>query len=163
MKVSLFKLGLGLVIVGSIWISFIFNETEKTQDSLLLNQADSLEVKAKFVGNDIGYYKIYMPEFEANNIFVQIRDNKGNIIQEQSIQTRMSVGYFDFNEDGVYTVKAMNISKNQIMVQVEFGNTNSQKMVPAGILLVLGAFVLIVISYIRLKNYNIAQPDENIS
>ena len=65
MKVSLFKLGLGLVIVGSIWISFIFNETEKTQDSFLLNQADSLEVKAKFVGNDIGYYKIYMPEFEG--------------------------------------------------------------------------------------------------
>ena len=163
MKVLLFKLGLGLVIVGSIWISFIFNETEKTQDSFLLNQADSLEVKAKFVGNDIGYYKIYMPEFEANNIFVQIRDNKDNIIQEQSIQTRMSVGYFDFNEDGVYTVKAMNISENQIMIQVEFGNTNSQKMVPAGILLVLGVFVLIVISYIRLKNYNIAQPDENIS
>ena len=100
---------------------------------------------------------------KENNIFVQIRDNKGNIIQEQSIQTKMSVGYFDFNEDGVYTVKAMNISENQIMVQVEFGNTNSQKMVPAGILLVLGAFILIVISYIRLKNYNIAQPDENIS
>ena len=163
MKVSLFKLSLVLVIIGSIWISFIFNETEKTQESVLLKQSDSLELKSKFVGDDIGYYKVYMPEFAADDIFVQIRDNNDNIIQEQSIQTKMSVGYFDFNEDGVYTVKATNISENQIMIQVEFGNTNSQRMIPAGILLVLGVFVLIVISYVKLKNYNIAQPDENIS
>lgn len=163
MKVSLFKLSLVLVIIGSIWISFIFNETEKTQESVLLKQSDSLELKSKFVGDDIGYYKVYMPEFSADDIFVQIRDNNDNIIQEQSIQTKMSVGYFDFNEDGTYTVKATNISENQIMIQIEFGNTNSQRMIPAGILLVLGVFVLIVISYVKLKNYNIAQPDENIS
>ena len=163
MRASLFKLGLGLVIIGSIWIFLTFNETQKTQDTILLNQSNSLELKSEFVGNDIGYYKVYMPEFAGDEIFVQIRDNKGNIIQEQSIQTKMSVGYFDFNEDGTYTVKVTNISKNQIMIQVEFGNTNSQKMIPGGILLLLGAFVMIVISYVKLKNYNIAQPDENIS
>jgi len=37
-KVSLFKLGLGLAIIGIIWISFIFIETEKTHDTILLKK-----------------------------------------------------------------------------------------------------------------------------
>ena len=36
MKISLFKVGLGLVIIGIIWISLIFNEAEKIHDSTLL-------------------------------------------------------------------------------------------------------------------------------
>ena len=163
MKVSFFKLGLGLIIIGSIWISFTFSESEKTQDVTFLKQSDSIKLNLKFTGNDIGYYKIYVPEFAGDEIFVQIRDNRDNIIQEEKIQTKMSVGYFDFKEDGIYTVKATNISKDQIQIQIEFGNTNSHKMIPAGILLVFGSFVLIIVSYVRLKNYSIAQPDENIS
>ncbi|MGI9565907.1 MAG: hypothetical protein ACR2LL_02690 [Nitrosopumilus sp.] len=163
MKVSFFKLGLGLIIIGSIWISFTFNESEKTQDITFLKQFDSLELNLKFTGNHIGYYKVYMPEFAGDEIFVQIRDSGDNIVQEQRIQTKMSVGYFEFKGDDVYTIKATNISKGQIQIQIEFGNTNSQKMIPAGILLLLGAFVMIIVSYVKLKNYNIAQPDENIS
>ena len=48
-------------------------------------------------------------------IFVQVLDTKDNVIQEQKIQTKMSVGYFDFIEDGTYTVKITNISKNQFI------------------------------------------------
>jgi len=44
-KVSLFKLGLGLVIIGIVWISFIFVETEKTHDTILLKQSNSFELK----------------------------------------------------------------------------------------------------------------------
>ena len=163
MKVSFFKLGLGLIIIGSIWISFTFSEHEKTQEMTFLKQSDSVKLNLEFTGSDIGYYKIYMPEFEGDEVFVQIRDNKDNVIQEEKIQTKMSVGYFDFKEDGIYTIKIINISKDQIQIQIEFGNTNSQKMIPAGILLVFGSFVLIIVSYVKLKNYSIAQPDENIS
>ena len=163
MKLSLLKLGLGLTIIGIIWISFIFVETEKTHDTILLKQSDSFELKLEFTGVDIGFYRVYMPEFSGEEVFVQILDTKDNVIQEQKIQTKMSVGYFDFNEDGTHTVKVTNISKNQINLQVEFGNTNSQQMIPAGILILVGAVTMIVMSYLKIKNYKMAQPDENIS
>jgi predicted histidine transporter YuiF (NhaC family) len=75
----------------------------------------------------------------------------------------MSVGYFDFSKNGMYTIKITNISKNQIDLQIEFGNTNSQEMIPAGILIVIGTVIIIVISYLKIRNYKIEQPDENIS
>ena len=163
MKASLLKLGLGLTIVGIIWISFIFVETEKTHDTILLKQSDSFELKLEFTGVDIGFYRVYMPEFSGEEVFVQILDAKDNVIREEQIQTKMSVGYFDFNEDGTHTVKITNISKNQINLQIEFGNTNSQQMIPAGVLILVGAITMIAMSYLKIKNYKIEQPDENIS
>ena len=163
MKISLFKLSLILVVGGSIWISLIHSEPEKIQDFLILSQSNSMELKLEMIGNEIGYYKVFMPQFNGNEIFVQVRDNNGNVIQEEKIQTKMSVGYFELNNKGLYSIKATNISKNHVDVQLEFGNTNSQKMIPAGLLLFGGVITMILISYLKLKNYNIAQPDENIS
>ena len=162
-KISLFKLGLILVIGGCVWISFIFSESEKIQDMQILSQSSSMELKLEMSGNEIGFYKIFMPQFNGNEMFVQIRDNNGNVIQEEKIQTKMSVGYFELNEDGLYSIKATNISKTHIDFQLEFGNTSSQKMIPAGLLVLVGAITMIMISYLKLKNYSIAQPDENIS
>ena len=163
MKVSLFKISLALVIIGIGWISLVFFETEKTFEETVLKQSASFELESVFLGSDIGFYKVYMPEFSGEEIFVQILDIRDNVIQEQKIQTKMSVGYFDFNEDGTYTVKITNITKNPIDLQVEFGNTNSQEMIPAGILILVGAITMIVMSYLKIKNHSMAQPDENIS
>ena len=163
MRVTLFKIGLGLVIIGAIWISVIFDETEKIHGSSLLKQSTSFKLESEFTGTDIGFYKVYMPEFAGEEIFAQILDNNNNVIQEQRIQTKMSVGYFDFDADGIYTVKITNIAKNSINLQVEFGNTNSQKMTPAGVLILVGAIVIMGMSYIKIKNHKIAHPDENIS
>jgi len=163
MKISPFKLGLVLVIVGMVWTAFIFDETEKRYDSILLKQSNSFEIKSEFSGIDIGYYKLYMPEFEGGEIFVQILDAKENVIAEQMVQTKLSVGYFDFNENGEYTLKITNIAKNQIDIQIEFGNTNSQKMIPSGIMILVGAVIMMIMSYMKIKNYNIEQPEENIS
>ncbi len=163
MKVSTFKLGLALVIVGIVWTSFIFDETEKKHDSILLKQSNSFEVKSKFSGIDIGYYKLYMPEFAGEEIFVQILDTKENVIAEQIVQTKLSVGYFDFDENGEHILKITNVAKNQIYVQIEFGNTNSQKMLLSGIIVLVGALIMMIMAYIKIKNYNIEQPEENIS
>ena len=47
--------------------------------------------------------------------------------------------------------------------QVEIGSTNSVNIsIPAGIMFV-GGLLLLFTSYIKLKNYRIEQPDENIS
>lgn len=151
------------MIIGIIWISFVFVETEKAYDEILLKQSSSLELELEFTGVDIGFYKVYMPEFAGEDmVFVQILDPKDNVIQEQKIQTKLSVGYFDFDGDGTYAIKIANISGDQINLQVEFGNTNSREMIPAGILIVVGAVTIIGMTYLKIKNYNIAQPDENI-
>ena len=163
MKISPFKLGLVLVIVGMVWTAFVFDETEKRYDSIVLKQSNSFEVKSEFFGTDIGYYKLYMPEFAGEEIFVQILDTKENVIAEQMVKTKLSVGYFDFNGNGEYTLKITNIAKNQIDIQTEFGNTNSQKMLPSGIMVLVGALVMMIMSYMKIKNYKIEQPEENIS
>ncbi len=163
MKISPFKLGLVLVIVGMVWTAFIFDETEKKNNSMILNESNSFEVKSEFFGIDIGYYKLYMPEFAGEEIFVQILDPKDNVIAEQRVQTKLSVAYFDFNEDGEYTLKITNIAKNSIDIQTEFGNTNSQKMLPSGIMVLVGAVIMMIMSYMKIKNYKIEQPEENIS
>jgi len=163
MKIPSFKIGLVLVIIGIIGVSLIFNETEKIHDSVLLKNSNSFEIKSEFEGTDIGYYKFYIPEFSGEEIFVQVLDTKSNIIQEQRVQTKMSVGYFDFNENGIHTLKVTNISKNPINLQIEFGNTNSQKMYPTGIMIFAGAVIMMVASYFKIKNYKIEQPEENIS
>ena len=163
MKISPFKIGLVLIIVGIIWVSLVFNETEKIHDSILLKQSNSIEVKSEFLDDGIGYYKLYMPEFSGEKIFVQILDINDNVIEEQKVQTKMSVGYFYFSENGIHTVKIANISENQIDLQIEFGDTNSQKMLPPGIMILVGAIVIMSISYFKIKNYKIEQPEENIS
>lgn len=163
MKISLLKIGFTLVIVGAIWIAFIFAETEKVQDSIILKESSSFELKSEFVGGDIGFYKVFMPEFAGEEMFVQILDISDNVIEEKSIQTKMSVGYFDFEQDGTYTLKITNISKNPIDLQVEFGDTNSKEMAPPGVLIFVGAVTVIVMAFFKIKNYNIEQPDENIS
>ena len=163
MKVSLFKIGITLVILGAVWISLIFVNAEKVNETFFLKQSSSFESKVMLEEIDIGFYRIYIPEFNGEEIFVQILDIQDNVIKEQVIQTKMSVGYFDFYEKGAYTLKISNISKNPIGFEIEFGNTNSQEMIPGGILLFLGAITVIVMSYLKIRNYNIAQPDENIS
>ncbi len=146
-----------------IWISITFADTEKIQEQTILKQSSSFELKSQFTGTDIGFYKVYMPEFSGQEIFIQILNVKDNVIQEQIIQTKMSVGYFDFSEDGVYTVKVTNLAKNQVNLEIEFGNTNSKEMIPPGILILIGSIAMIVMSYLKIKNYKMAQPDENIS
>ena len=79
------KLGLGLTIIGIIWISFIFVETEKTNDAVLLKQSGSFELTSEFVGVDMGFYKVYMPEFAGEEVFVQILDTKDSVIQEDAL------------------------------------------------------------------------------
>ena len=49
------------------------------------------------------------------------------------------------------------------MLQTEFGNTNSEKMVAPGIMILLGSVIIMFTSYLKIKNYNIEHPDENIS
>ena len=163
MKISLFKIGIILSILGMIWISVEFLEGDKVSEQFLLESGESYKLSQNFEGNDIGYYKIFMPEYLGYEIFVQILDNQKNIISEQTVHTKMSVGYFKFEKSGTYIINISNVSKEQIDFQVEFGETNSQQMILPGIMVLVGAIIIIVISFLKLKNHKIEHPDENIS
>ncbi len=163
MKISLIKIGITLSVIGIIWTTMIFLEGDRISEEFMLESLNSHNIKLDFEGKDIGYYKIFMPEYSGEELFIQVLDNNKNIISEQSVNTKMSVGYFDYERSEKYTVKIVNISKNSINLQVEFGNTNSQNMIPSGIMIVVGAIMIMLASYLKLKNYKIEHPDENIS
>ena len=163
MKISFFKIGIILGIIGIIWISIIFLQTDKISEEFQLESLNSHKLQLDFEGEDIGYYKIFMPEFAGEEVFVQILDTKKSVISEQSVQTKMSVAYFDFYKSGDYTVNITNISKKVIILQVELGNTNAQDMIPSGIMIGISGILIMIASFIKLKNYKIEHPDENIS
>jgi len=162
LKFSLFKIGVILSVIGIIWISFVFLQGDKIFDEIVLESSNSHDLKLNFEGKGVGYYKIFMPEFSGEQIFVQILDNNQNTISEESVQTKMSVGYFDFEKSGSYTVKVTNPSKNQISLQIELGDAGEEVMIPPGIMILVGAVMIIFSSYMKLKNYKIEQPDKNI-
>ena len=163
MKISLIKIGITLCIIGIIWTTIVFLEGDRILEEFMLEPSNSHNIKLDFEGKDIGYYKTFMPEYSGEELFIQVFDNNKNIISEQSVHTKMSVGYFDFENTGKYSVNIVNISKNSINLQVEFGNTNSQNMIPSGIMIVVGALMIMLASYLKLNNYKIEHPDENIS
>ena len=68
MRTSPFKIGLILVIIGIIWISVLFVETEKAHDSILLKKSSFFELKSELLGVDIGYYKVFIPEFVGEEV-----------------------------------------------------------------------------------------------
>lgn len=151
-----------LSAIGMIWISFVFLQGDRISEEIVLKPISSYDMEMNFDGKGIGYYKVFMPEFARDQVFVQILDNNLNIISEESIQTKMSVGYFDFEKSGTYTVKITNPSENQVDLQFELGDASSETMIPPGVMVLVGAVMIIFSSYMKLKNYNIEQPDKNI-
>ena len=70
--------------------------------------------------------------------------------------------YFDAKESGIYTIVLTNLAQEKMNYEVEIGSTNALIIsIPAGVMFV-GGLLLLFSSYMKLKNYRIAQPDENI-
>ncbi len=162
-KISLFKIGLILTVIGIVWIGFVFLQAEKNYEIFRLKDSQSLVLNMDLVGAGIGFYKTMMPDFAGESIFIQILDSNGNVIADKQIETKMAVNYFDFLNSGAYTLKATNLSDHEIIIEIEFGNTNSLEIRYPGIILFIGVILIIISSFMKLKNYKIAQPDENIS
>ncbi len=163
MRPSWFKIGIGLTILGMVWLSVVFDQGDRVSESFSLKSSDSTEIEMNFEGKDIGYYKIFLPEFSGQGVFVQILDQNQNVISDEIVETKMSVGYFDFELGGTYVAKITNLSNNQINLEVEFGDTNGREMIVPGIITLAGGLMIVIGSYIKLRDYRIEQPDENIS
>ena len=163
MRMSFFKVGVGLLIIGMIFLSLIYYEGDRNMKNFSLKPSDSAEMNMEFVGKDIGYYKIFIPEFSGSEVFVQILDQNHNIISDDIVATKMSVNYFNFETSGTYFVKVTNISDEQLNIEVEFGDTNGREMIIPGIITLAGGIMVVIALYIKLRDYRTEQPDENIS
>ena len=146
-----------------VWLSVVFLEGDRTLENFSLKSSESAQIQMYFEGKDIGYYKIFMPEFSGEGVFVQILDQDHNVISDGIVETKMSVGYFDFEQSGAYVAKITNLSNDQMNLEVELGDTNGREMVMPGIVTLAGGLMIVITLYIKLRDYRIEQPDEKIS
>ena len=141
----------------------IFVEGEKISDEFTLEPLESHKIQSYFEGEGVGYYKILMPEFLKYKIFAQVLDEDENIISEKNVETKMSVSYFDFEKNGKYTINVVNTLEHPIEIQIELGNSKVREMIYSGIMTFAGGIMIVVLSFVKLRNYRIEHPDENIT
>ncbi|HUT06103.1 MAG TPA: hypothetical protein VMW74_05375 [Nitrosopumilaceae archaeon] len=163
MRPSWFKIGIGLTILGMVWLAVVFYGGDKILGDFSIKPSDSAEIEMYFEGKDIGYYKIFMPEFVGEQVFVQILDQNHNVISDKIVKTKMSVGYFDFEQSGTHVAKITNLADENMILEVEFGDTNTKELMLPGIVTLVGGLMIVIVSYFKLRGYRIEQPDENIS
>ncbi|MEC7711483.1 MAG: hypothetical protein VX587_04175 [Thermoproteota archaeon] len=162
MRLSMFKISILLIVIGASGAGVIFSEANSSLQLMSLKQIESDEISMYFEENDIGYYRITISEFQGEGVFFRIVDENYDTISKGIAETKMSIRYFDVKESGVYTMVLTNLAQEKMNYEVEIGSTNALMIsMPAGVMFV-GGLLLLFTSYMKLKNYRIAQPDENI-
>ena len=162
-KLSLFQLGSLLSVIAVVWLAYSFSEAEKTFQSFTIEAQQSVDMEIELKDSGIGFYQTYMPNFDRNEVFIQILGPADSILVDKKIQTKLAVNYFDFKKGGEYTIKLTNLSNNQLNIEIEFGDSNESELQNPGIILLVGMSIVFIASYRKLKNYKMAQPDEKIS
>lgn len=161
MKVSVLKISLILIGIGVSWMAWMTIDSYNLSENFALNIAQTGEIEFK-VNGDIGFYKVSLPEL-GDTVFVQILDINGNIISDKKLETKLTINYFDINQNGIYSLKITNISDNLIPIEIQVGQFNTDELIYPGLILVIGIILIIGVGFMKMKNYRIAQPDENIS
>ena len=161
MKVSVLKISLILIGIGVSWMAWMTIDSQNLSENFALNIAQTGEIEFEVYG-DIGFYKVSLPEL-GNTVFVQILDNNGNIISDKKLETKLTINYFDIEQNGMYLLKMTNISDNLIPIEIQVGQFNTEELRYPGVILITGLVLIIAIGFMKMKNYKIAQPDENIS
>ena len=162
MRLSIFKISLLLIVIGASGTGVIFSEADRSLQLMSLKQIESDEIRMYFEENDIGYYRITISEFQGQGVFFRIVDENYDTVSKGIAETKMSIRYFDIKEAGMYTIVLTNLAQEKMNYEVEIGSTNAPIIsIPAGVMFV-GGILLLFSSYMKLKNYRIAQPDENI-
>ncbi len=162
MGLSIFKISILLIIIGASGTGIIFSEADRTSELMSLKQTESDQISMFFEENDIGYFTITNPEFQGQGVYFRIVDENFDTISKGIAETKMSIRYFDVKESGIYTIVLTNLAQEKMNYEIEIGSTNALIIsIPAGVMFV-GGLLLLFSSYMKLKNYRIAQPDENI-
>ena len=162
MRLSMFKISILLIAIGASGTGVIFSEADRALQQMSLKQTESDEISMYYEENDIGYYRITISEFQGQGVFFRIVDENYDTVSKGIAETKMSIRYFDIKEAGMYTIVLTNLAQEKMNYEVEIGSTNALIIsMPAGVMFA-GGLLLLFTSYMKLKNYRIAQPDENI-
>lgn len=161
-KYALFKIGLVLVVVGSIWIWVTFSGSEKISYTTRLDPKEIFTQNLDLTKKGYGYYEILMPDYSRQIVSVRILNPHGDIISDKEISTKMSVNYFEFAYSGKYTIKISNLSEKAVTVDLDFGNLRESELkIP--MIITFSGIGLIVFSAYRRLGHKTAHPEENIS
>src|SRR5438445_10724777 len=162
-KFTPFRIGLSLMIIGSVWVALAFSTTEKISKDLNIDTKENANVDLDLKNKGLGFYKITIPNYSKETILVRVLDPQGSIIDLKRIGTKMSVNYFEFSYTGKYTLEITNLSENPIQIEAEFGDTKSAEFTFPSFIALIGACLIVWSGYKRLQNYSTAHPEENKS
>jgi len=160
-RLTPFKIGLSLMIIGSIWIALSFSTAEKTSQDLIIRTKENSNIDLDLKDKGLGFYKITIPNYSKETVLVRVLDPQGNVMDLKRIETKMSVNYFEFSYTGKYTLEITNLSENSIQINAEFGNTKSVEFTFPSFIVLISACLIVWSGYKRLRNYSIAHPEEN--
>lgn len=157
-KFSIFRIGLIVITIGSVWTGIVFSYAIKNSESVSMNKMDSVSISLLLHESGIGFYKIDSNQYN-NSILVKIFNSHGNYINMKTITNKETVNYFFFEHTGKYTLELTNLSANPVQLQIEFGDTNYQEFVIPCSMVLVGVCLLVLAGYIRLQSYITAQPE----
>ena len=162
LKISLFLIGILLIIAGSIWAGILLNESSKNKGNFLLENSEAGSLSMKVKGNGIGFYLISSESYQ-NNILAKVIDSHGNFLDIRKINNKVTVDYFRFQHDDQVTLEITNLSEKPAQLSTTMGDTRVHEITLPAILVFTGAMILVFSGYKKLKNYITEHPDENKS
>ncbi|HXX05543.1 MAG TPA: hypothetical protein VEJ68_01855, partial [Candidatus Bathyarchaeia archaeon] len=104
---SVFRMGIVLVLIGSVWTGIVFSSTIKESKSIILDRLDSARISIDLNGNGLGFYIISANGYD-NILLAKILDSQGNYIDMKRITNKLTVNYFQFEKTGEYTLEITN-------------------------------------------------------
>ena len=161
-RISLFYIGILLIITGSIGAGIILFEANKNVGNFHLDNSDVVTLPIKIDGSGIGFYLISSESYQ-NNILAKVVDSHGNFLDIRKITNKITADYFRFQHNDQVTLEITNLSDKPVQLSVTIGDTRVQEIMYPGILIFLGALILMFSGYKKLYSYITEQPDENNS
>jgi hypothetical protein len=162
LPISLFYVGILLIITGSIGAGIILSQSNKNTTSFSLDGLEANSIPIKINGDGIGFYLISSESYQ-NNILAKVIDSHGNFLDIRKITNKVTVDYFHFSHNDQVTLEMTNLSDKPVKITATIGDTRVQEIMFPAILIFGGALVLVFSGYRKLKNYITEQPDENKS
>jgi flagellar biosynthesis/type III secretory pathway M-ring protein FliF/YscJ len=158
---SAFKIGIVLVVIGSMWTGIIFSNTIKESKNVILDRLDSARIPVDLNGNGLGFYVISTNSYD-NVLLAKILDSQGNYMEMKRITNKLTVNYFEFDKTGEVMLEITNFADKPVELTMEIGDTRFQDFVIPAIIVFFGTCLLVFAGYKKLRAYITAQPDENI-
>ncbi len=88
MRISSLRIGLILAVIGTVAIMMIFDDNQKITAVRTLELEDTYSLNLDLKDGGIGYYKITVPNFDGQAVFVQIEDNFGNVVSDKKYRQK---------------------------------------------------------------------------